>query len=78
MIGKRTNVQDCAVVHCDSGVANIIATFSLGKVLTNAGPSGYFYAFMIAGSAYLVLLGVAHLLMPHMTPLDENLQHVKR
>jgi carbonic anhydrase/acetyltransferase-like protein (isoleucine patch superfamily) len=22
--GKRCNVQDCAVVHCDSGVANVI------------------------------------------------------
>ena len=58
-------------------VANIIATFSLGQVLTTSGPSGYFFAFLIAGSAYLVLLGVCHLLMPKMTPLDENLQHVK-
>jgi ACS family hexuronate transporter-like MFS transporter len=46
-------------------------------VLTTSGPSGYFFAFMIAGSAYLVLLGVCHLLMPKMTPLDENLQHIK-
>ena len=23
-IGRRTNVQDCAVVHCDSDVANVI------------------------------------------------------
>ncbi len=23
-IGRRTNVQDCAVVHCDSGVPNLI------------------------------------------------------
>ena len=58
-------------------LANIVATFSLGDVLMSRGPSGYFFAFMIAGSAYLVLLGVAHLLMPNMTPLDENLQHVK-
>jgi len=24
VIGRRTNVQDCAVVHCDTGIANII------------------------------------------------------
>ncbi len=24
VIGRRTNVQDCAVVHCDGGVPNII------------------------------------------------------
>jgi len=23
-IGERTNIQDCAVVHCDSGVPNVI------------------------------------------------------
>jgi MFS transporter, ACS family, hexuronate transporter len=58
-------------------VAGLSADFSLGKVLTSSGPAGYFFAFLIAGSCYLLLLGVAHLLMPKMTPLDENLQHVK-
>jgi hypothetical protein len=42
-----------------------------------AGKVGYFFAFMIAGSCYLILLGVAHLLMPKMTPLGENLKPVK-
>ena len=55
-------------------VAGIAADFSLGQVLSSSGPSGYFFAFMIAGSSYLILLGVAHLLMPNMTPLDENLR----
>lgn len=59
-------------------VAGVLADFSLGKVLTSAGPAGYFFAFLIAGSMYLVLLGVAHLLMPKMTPLDDNLRHVAR
>jgi MFS transporter, ACS family, hexuronate transporter len=57
-------------------VAGIAADFSLGQVLSASGPAGYFFAFMLAGSAYLVLLGAAHLLMPTMTPLDENLRHV--
>jgi hypothetical protein len=58
-------------------VAGMLADYSLGQVLTSSGPSGYFFAFLIAGSCYLLLLGVAHLLMPTMTPLDENLRHVK-
>jgi ACS family hexuronate transporter-like MFS transporter len=55
----------------------MLADYSLGQVLTSSGPSGYFFAFLIAGSCYLILLGVAHLLMPNMTPLDENLRHVR-
>jgi ACS family hexuronate transporter-like MFS transporter len=55
-------------------VAGIIGDKLLGKVLDSAGNTGYFWAFMIAGSAYLVILGVVHLLMPKMTPLDENLE----
>lgn len=58
------------------GVAGMAADYSLGQVLGTSGPAGYFFAFLLAGSAYLVLLGVAHVLMPRMTPLDENLRHV--
>jgi ACS family hexuronate transporter-like MFS transporter len=57
-------------------VAGLVADASLGKVLTTSGPAGYFFAFMIAGSCYLVLLGVAHVIMPKMTPLNDNLEHV--
>ena len=35
------------------------------------------FAFLIAGSMYLVTLGVAHMLMPKMTPLDENLKRIE-
>ena len=58
-------------------VAGMLADYSLGQVLTSSGPAGYFFAFLIAGSCYLILLGVAHLLMPKMTPLDENLRRVE-
>jgi MFS transporter, ACS family, hexuronate transporter len=57
-------------------MAGLVADLSLGKVLTASGPAGYFFAFMIAGSCYLIMLGVAHLIMPKMTPLNDNLQHV--
>lgn len=57
-------------------LAGLVADFSLGKVLTSSGPSGYFFAFMAAGFAYLFFLGVIQVLMPKMTPLDENLRRV--
>jgi ACS family hexuronate transporter-like MFS transporter len=58
-------------------VAGIMADKTMGDLLTNSGPAGYFWAFLAAGSCYLILLGVAHLLMPKMTPLDENLRRVE-
>ncbi len=57
--------------------AAIIADKALGKVLDSAGNSGYFWAFLIGGSLYLVLLGLVQLIMPKMTPLDENLQPIE-
>ncbi len=57
-------------------VSGIVADFSLGRVLTSSGPGGYLFAFLIAGLAYLFFLGVIQLLLPRMTPLDENLRHI--
>ena len=54
----------------------IIADISLGAVLDTAGNSGYFWAFMIAGFSYIFILGFVHLLMPKMTPLDDNLNFI--
>lgn len=55
----------------------IIADFTLGTVLDKSGPSGYFWAFLIAGSVYLIVLGVIQILMPRMIPLDENLKRIR-
>ncbi|MFB6319406.1 MFS transporter [Saccharicrinis sp. FJH54] len=57
-------------------VAGIVGDLALGEVLDTSGNAGYFWAFLIAGSAYLILLGIVHLLMPKMTPMDENLNLV--
>ena len=57
-------------------VAGLVGDWSLGRVLSSSGPSGYLFAFLVAGSAYLFFLGVVQLLMPRMTPLNENLEHV--
>jgi ACS family hexuronate transporter-like MFS transporter len=54
----------------------IVADLALGSVLDTAGNSGYFWAFVIAGFSYISILGFIHLLMPDMTPLDDNLEHI--
>ena len=56
----------------------IIADISLGAVLDKADNSGYFWAFIIAGFSYIFILGFVHLLMPKMTPLDDNLNYIRK
>jgi ACS family hexuronate transporter-like MFS transporter len=56
----------------------IIADKVLGAVLDTANNSGYFWAFIIAGFSYILILGFVHLLMPKMTPLDDNLNYVRK
>ena len=58
-------------------VVAIIADIVLGSVLDTANNSGYFWAFMIAGFSYILILGFVHLLMPKMTPLDDNLNYIQ-
>jgi ACS family hexuronate transporter-like MFS transporter len=52
----------------------VVTDLLLGNVLTNSGAIGYVYAFIFAGSLYPITLLVTHLMMPKMTPLDENLK----
>jgi ACS family hexuronate transporter-like MFS transporter len=58
-------------------VAGLVTDYSLGQILTSSGPAGYFFAFLVAGLLYLIILGIVHLLMPRMTPLDENLRRIE-
>jgi MFS transporter, ACS family, aldohexuronate transporter len=74
---KKATASVTGIGGMVGAVAGMLADYSLGQVLSTSGPSGYFFAFLIAGSCYLILLGVAHLLMPKMTPLDENLRRVE-
>ena len=55
----------------------IIADIALGAVLDTANNSGYFWAFLISGLSYLIIIGSVHLLMPKMTPLDDNLNYIQ-
>lgn len=58
-------------------VVAVVADMALGAVLDQANNSGYFWAFVIAGLSYISILGFVHLLMPHMTPMDDNLEYRK-
>ncbi|VAW21593.1 Hexuronate transporter, partial [hydrothermal vent metagenome] len=71
---KKATASVVGIGGMIGAIAGMVADFSLGSVLDQANNSGYFWAFLIAGSLYLVILGFVHLLMPKMTPLDENLK----
>jgi MFS transporter, ACS family, hexuronate transporter len=73
---KKATASVTGIGGMVGALSGLLADLSLGKVLSTSGPAGYFFAFLIAGSLYLVCLGVIHLLMPKMTPLDENLRHI--
>ena len=74
---KKATASVVGIGGMIGAVAGIVADFALGSVLDQAGNTGYFWAFLIAGSCYLVILGLVHLIMPKMTPLDENLQLIE-
>jgi len=58
-------------------VAGIISSKILGRFLDQADNTAYFWAFLIAGSCYLIVLGAVHLIMPKMIPFDENLEKIR-
>ncbi|WP_204524832.1 MFS transporter [Confluentibacter citreus] len=73
---KKATASVVGIGGMVGAVSGIISSFILGSVLDNAGNTGFFWAFLVAGSSYLIILGFVHLLMPKMTPLDENLKSV--
>ncbi len=73
---KKATASVVGIGGMVGAVAGIISNLILGSVLDTAGNTGFFWAFLVAGSCYLVILGFVHLLMPNMTPLDENLELV--
>ena len=74
---KKATASVVGIGGMVGAVAGILADKALGSVLDTADNTGYFWVFLIAGSCYLIILGLVHLLMPNMTPLDENLKPIK-
>ncbi len=73
---KKATASVVGIGGMVGAVAGIISNVFLGLVLDDANNTGFFWAFLIAGSLYLIILGLVHLLMPKMIPLDENLEPV--
>lgn len=73
---KKATASVTGIGGMVGAVAGFVADYTLGQVLTASGPSGYFFAFLVAGLLYIVVLGLVHLIMPKMTPLDENLKRI--
>lgn len=73
---KKATASVVGIGGMVGAVAGIISNVILGSVLDNANNTGFFWAFLVAGMSYLIILGLVHLLMPKMTPLDENLNYV--
>ncbi len=73
---KKATASVVGIGGMVGAVAGIVSNVILGSVLDNAENTGFFWAFLVAGASYLIILGFVHLLMPKMTPLDENLKLV--
>jgi ACS family hexuronate transporter-like MFS transporter len=57
-------------------LASLAANLTLGKVLKAGEGNSYTGPFIVAGSLYLLVLLIMHLITPQMKPLDENLQRI--
>lgn len=75
---KKATASVVGIGGMVGAVSGIVSNLILGSVLDKANNSGFFWAFLVAGASYLIILGFVHLLMPKMTPLDENLSYVSR
>ena len=73
---KKAIASVIGIVKMVGVAVAVLADIALGSVLDTANNTGYFWAFVIAGFSYLVILGFVQLLMPKMTPLDDNLNYI--
>jgi MFS transporter, ACS family, hexuronate transporter len=75
---KKATASVVGIGGMIGAMAGIVADLSLGTVLDSKGNDGYFYAFLIAGTIYLIILGIVHMMMPDMIPLGDDLKPVRR
>ncbi|MFH4963369.1 MFS transporter [Gaetbulibacter sp. M235] len=75
---KKATASVVGIGGMVGGFAGFVSSLALGSVLDTTQKAGFFWAFLIAGSSYLIILGLVHLLMPKMIPLDENLKPIKK
>lgn len=74
---KKATASVVGIGGMVGAVSGMVAFYILGHVLDEAGNHGYFWAFLLAGSVYLIILGIIHAMDPKMIPLDEDLHQMK-
>lgn len=74
---KKATASVTGIGGMIGAVAGISADWALGGLLDSSGNEGYFWAFLVAGLLYIVILGIIHLITPNMTPLGEDLKKIK-
>ncbi|MGH2644491.1 MAG: MFS transporter, partial [Chitinophagaceae bacterium] len=74
---KKATASVVGIGGMVGAAASILAFFVLGHILDNSTKTGFFFAFLIAGSMYLICLLIVHLIMPKMIPLNDDLKHVE-
>jgi ACS family hexuronate transporter-like MFS transporter len=75
---KKATASVVGIGGMIGAISGIIADFSLGTVLDAQGKEGYFFAFLVAGTLYLVILGIVHWMMPTMVPLGDDLKPIQK
>ena len=74
---KKATASVVGIGGMVGSVASLTANLTLGKTLKAGDATSYTMPFIIAGSLYLVVLLVLHILVPKLTPLGEDLKPVK-
>lgn len=67
---KKATASVVGIGGMVGAAAGIVSNLILGSVLDEANNTGFFWAFLVAGSLYAIILGLVHLLMPGMTPVS--------
>ena len=71
---KKATASVVGIGGMVGAVAGLAADLGLGRVLDRSGRVGYFFAFLVAGSLYLVALLIVQIIMPRMAPLGDDLK----
>ncbi|BDD12139.1 hexuronate transporter (plasmid) [Fulvitalea axinellae] len=75
---KKATASVVGIGGMIGAVTGMAVDFALGKYLDGVGSDAYFWMFLVAGSAYLVILLIMHLINPRLTAVDENLNEVEQ
>ncbi len=74
---KKATASVVGIGGMVGSMTSLVANLTLGKVLKAGEGNSYTGPFIVAGSLYLLVLLIMHLITPKLQPLDENLQRVK-